>query len=285
MEQIFEKINTLFCEYLKASNLENTENVKLAIEEKIILAVWGSNKNYREYSVEVVQEVKKALASFGSGDFCSYILHILKCKINTDKESEYYEKKNGGIYITEYTLGKINNLKDFKKKEENQNLDTESFVKKAAEEFKMKESKIRDLLRIMNARRSGTETQNDEGENFASLENLPDSDKNSLDDELIEKEEKEGQGTLLPKIQEVWEKKSDPMLSELLTVYLLKEMGFDVEDIKNYTFVNKEICFTYPEKNPTYKEISQKHGAKDSSAGSQKLNRFLKNIKESLKNF
>ena len=108
-------------------------------------------------------------------------------------------------------------------------------------------------------------------------------EKNPVEDSCILHERAE---KILSYIDSEWKKKSDPMLSELLTIFIL-EKDFNIKDLVKYTFINKEICAAYSKDHdhnlPQDQEIAAKHGL-TKSAVSKKLSRFFEPFKEHLKN-
>jgi hypothetical protein len=292
MEETFNKINALYAEYAKFSAAGNTENAIKSIEEKIIIEVWKSQKKYKEFPVEVVEKVRYALLKYfhDSDDFeeeisfSQYLFGLLKKSINTSREKDDFADKNAGNTITDYLVEQINEFKKVQKKYPD--LDEESIVKKATQELKIKESKIRIILKIIRASTSGTETTNEDGEVFLNPDIQENSDRNPLENWLIDKEKRE---IILTEFQKEWEKgKSNPMLSELITVTVL-ECGFRFEDLENYSFINKEIRDAYFVENskrklPQNQEIAEKYGF-TKSAATQARKRFLEKVKDSLKNF
>ena len=170
MEQIFEKINELFDEYLKTLNLANTETAKLAIEEKIILTVWKANKNYREYSVEVIEKVKESLKYFpdskarkNGGEFSKYLFNSLQNSIGSTKGEESLEQKTGLSISDEdqKLIRKINKcIKRLLKMDPL--LDNDAIIGKVAAILKKDESEITDLLNLAKTTALGLEMQNHE---------------------------------------------------------------------------------------------------------------------------
>ncbi len=292
MEEVFNKINELYAEYAKFSAAGNTENAIKSLEEKIIIEVWKSQKKYKEFSVEVVETVRDALKCYSSPDsdafkeegfsFSQYLFGSLENSINTRREKDDFADKNAGNTTTDYLVKQINNFKKVQKK--HPDLDEESLVKEAAQELKIKESKIRIILRIIRASTTGTETTNEDGEVFLNPDIQKNSDRNPLENWLIDKEKRE---IILPEFQKEWEKtKSNAMLSELLTVTVL-ECGFRFEDLESCSFINKEIRDAYFAENserklPQNQEIAEKYGF-TKSAATQARKRFLEKVAESLK--
>ena len=292
MEQIFEKINELFDKYLKTLNLENTENAKLSIEQKITLAVWDSNKNYREFSVEVVETVREALKYFPNSEafkngapFSKYLFFSLGNSISTSEEKAKLADRNGWQYISDDKYRRVKRVKkvfdDIRKMYPDQDLKDSFIIEKAEEILDMDEDEIWECLKMSKAATKGDEASNENGETFSIFDTLWDGiEKDPMESELIKQEMLE---VAFPKILEDWNaiKKEDvaAMLSELLTVKLL-EFGFDIDELAGYAFINKEICEIHSE-NPQselleFQKIAEKYGL-TKSAASQRLSRFLKN--------
>ena len=293
MEQIFEKIDELFDKYLKTINLENTENAKLSIEQKITLVVWDSNKNYRESSVEVVETVREALKYFPNSDafkngapFSKYLFFSLGNSISTSEEKEDLANKNGWQYISDDKYRQIRKVKkffnDFQRIHPDQYFEDSFIVEIACQTLKMDEEKVWECVKMWRASTKGDEASNEDGETFSIFDTFWDGiEKDPTESELIKQER---WGAVFPKILKDWNaiKKEDvaAMLSELLTVKLLG-LGFDIDELAGYAFINKEICEIYSE-NPQselleYQKIAEKYGL-TKSAASQRLDRFLKNL-------
>ena len=238
MEQIFEKINALFCEYLKAVSLDNTENARLAIEQKIIGMVWQSNKNYREYSVEVVEKVKESLKYFSKSDACknggnfsNYLYFSISAAIKDTKSKESLEGNNGGISMPDNVVKDIKKIRNLKKMFPD--MDDVEFILKVSEILKMKDSKIKHLLAVMNSSTCGIEIKN---QKTGDVVFLPDILETSNADPLFKEvanQEMTNSESLLSLIEKAWKKKPDPMLSELLTIKVL-DANLNVENMENY---------------------------------------------------
>ena len=287
MKQIFEKINELFDEYLKTLNLENTENARLAIEEKIILTVWKANKNYREYSVEVVKVVKACLKSFSEkadarkneGKFSNYLFGSLKKSIGTTKGKESLEQKTGlSISDEDHELIRTINkcIKSLLKMDPL--LDENAIIGKVAVILKEDESEIRSLISLAKSASLELEIHNDEDDGTVLVEEIYGDmvDKNPIEDWFASLKALE-KALLL--IDSEWKKKPDQMLSELLTVFLL-ENGLKKE-ICAHSFLNKEILNDYfkNHKLTERQKIAEKYGL-TKSAASKILSRFLEKIRE-----
>lgn len=285
MQERFDKINELYAEYQKASAMANTELAIKGIEDKIIIEVCKSKKIYGEYAAEVIITTRDALKSYYPNSkaykkgkpFSQYLFGSLKKSINTSSEKADLADKNGGNTTTDYLLKQIHKFKKFCKK--HLDLDEESLIQEAVQELKIKEQKIRIILKFIEASTSGTEKTNEDGEVFLNPAIQENSNKNSLENWLIDKEKRE---LVLPEIQKEWEKKSDQMLSELLTVKVM-QTDLDFENIEDYSFLNKKIYYEFlkdPEhKLPEQQEIAEKYGLTKSEA-SKVLSRFWEKIRK-----
>lgn len=295
MDEIFKKINELYEEYANISDAENTEREKLGKRQKIIAIVWQSKKNYKEHSLEVVKTVIYSLKDFPDSDDCKkegvpfsqYLIFSLDKAINTAKGEEALEQRTG-LSISDSDHRKIRRINQCIKVLLRMNplLNENAIIEKVAATLKEEESEIRSLIRLAKSASLELEIHNDEDDGSLLIEEIHEDmvEKNPVEESYIlhEKAEK-----ILSLIDSEFGKKSDPMLSELLTVFILKQ-DFNVKDLVKYAFINREICATYskgPEhKLPEDSEIAEKYG-KSKSAASKKLSRFFEPFKESLKNF
>lgn len=291
MEQIFEKINTLFYEYLKTLNLENTESAKMSIEQKISIEVWKSNPAYREYAVEVIETARESLKYFPNSEafkkgvpFSKYLFASLGNSISTSEEKEALANKNGGLYISDDKYRRVKKVKKFfedvRKMYPDQNFDDDSLIEKAEEFLGMEENEIRECLKMSKAATTGGDLENEEGDKISVFDTmLEGDDTNPLESGLVAKEQLE---SVLRAIQKMWEKKPDPMLSELLTVEILRA-NLDIENMEEYTFLDKEICKAcladLERKLPEDSEIAEKYGM-TKSAASKKLYRIRESLKK-----
>ena len=292
MEQIFKKINELFDEYLKILDLENTENAKMAIEQKIYLAVWDAKKKYREYSVEVIETVKEALKyyfpnseAFKQGiPFSQYLFFSLGNSISTSEEKTNLADQNGGQHISDDKYRRIKKVKiffeDIRKTFPDQHLEDCDIIEKAVLALGMDEDEIRECLKMSKAATTGTENPNEDDDSTTLIEEQFDDivDNNSIETMFASHEALEQTLSLL---DSEWKKKSDPMLSELLTVFAL-ENGL-TKEYSDYSFLNKEILDDYF-KDPDYKlpeqqEIAEKYD-QTKSAASKLLSRFWEKIRK-----
>ena len=270
MEKTFEKINKLYEEYQRAIDLG--ENIEVAIKGftwKIVLAAL-TPKGASQDSDLNVKEIKKS--AYGK-----YVDEVRKVVIDCLKWFPESETRKNGAPFSKYLFKSLENAINTAKGEEIQE----------------------------HVNTTELEKTNDEGETFSILDTLlEDNDTDPLGKSLI----KEDLQKLIPKIQEEWKKDHDQMLSEILTVLLLKMefdltdiyrrlyratlqnlllYGFNYEILMNYTFIDKELLDAYSADHdfkPDFKEIVTKYNV-DKSTVSKKLSRFFEPFKESLKNF
>lgn len=270
MEKIFEKINELYEEYQRA--IDRGENIETAIKGfkwKIVLAVLKPRGASQDSDLNVT-EIKKS--AYGE-----HVDEVHKVVIDCLKHFPDSKTRKNGAPFSKYLFNSLKKAINTAKGEEAQN----------------------------QANTSELDKTNDEGENFSILDTLlEDSDTQPLEKNLI----KEDLQKLIPKIQKEWKKDPDQMLSEILTVLLLKlefdleevyhrlyqvtlqnllSYGFKTEILMNYTFINKELLDAYSadhDYRPDFKEIVKKYNV-DKSTVSKKLFRFFEPFKDSLKNF
>ena len=267
-----EKINEFYKGYKNA--LDRGENIEVAIQNfkwKIIQAVLKPKGASQDSDLNV-KEMKKSA-------YCEYVDEVHKVvtdclkSFDPNKPCENGEKSSFSNYLFASLKNAINSAKGKEAKE--------------------------------HANTSGLEKTNDEGESFSILDTLLEgSDTDPLGKSLIKKDLQK----LIPKIQKEWKKHPDQMLSEILTVLLLKLdfniedvyrrlyqatlqnlllYGFNTEILMNYTFINKELLDAYSadhDYEPDFKEIVKKYNV-DKSTVSKKLSRFFEPFKDSLKNF
>lgn len=270
MEKTFEKINELYEEYQRA--IDRGENIEAAIKGftwKIVLAVL-TPKEASQNSDLNVKEIKKSA-------YCERVDEVHKVVIDCLKWFPESETRKNGAPFSKYLFKSLGNAINTAKGEEIQE----------------------------HANTIGLEKTNDVGETFSILDTLlEDNDTDPLEKSLMKKDLQK----LIPKIQEEWKKNPDQMLSEILTVLLLKMefdlteiyhrlyratlqnlllYGFNPEILVNYTFIDKELLDAYSadhDYRPDFTEIAKKYGL-TKSAASKKLSRFFEPFKESLKNF
>lgn len=267
-----EKINELYKGYKNA--LDRGENIEVAtklFKWKIIQAVLKPRGASQDSDL-TVKEIKKSA-------YCEYVDEVHKVVtdclkyFDPNKPDKNGEKSSFSDYLFASLRNAINSAKGQEAKE--------------------------------HANTSGLEKTNDEGETFSILDTLlEDNDTDPLEKSLMKKDLQK----LIPKIQEEWKKNPDQMLSEILTVLLLKMefdlteiyhrlyratlqnlllYGFNPEILVNYTFIDKELLDAYStdhDYRPDFTEIAQKYGL-TKSAASKKLSRFFEPLKDSLKNF
>lgn len=270
MEKIFEMINKLYEEYQRV--IDRGENIDAAIKGfvwKIVQAVLKPKGASLDSDLNL-KEIKRSAHSEYVDEVRKVVIDCLKCF------PESQTRKNGDPF-SKYLFKSLKKAINTAKGEEIQE----------------------------HANTIGLETTNDEGETFSILDTLlEDGDTDPLGKNLI----KEDLQKLIPKIQEEWKKNPDQMLSEILTVFLLKMefdlkevyrrlyratlqnlllYGFNLETLMNYTFIDKELLDAYSSDHdfkPDFKEIVTKYNV-DKSTVSKKLSRFFEPFKDSLKNF
>lgn len=291
MDEIFNKINELYEEYANISDAENAEKEKLGKRQKIIAIVWQSKKNYKERSLEVVKTVIDSLKDFPDSDDCKkegvlfsqYLIFSLNKVINTAKGEEALEQRTG-LSISDSDHRKIRRINQCIKVLLRMNplLEGNAIIEKVAATLKEDKSEIRSLIRLAKSASLELEIHNDEDDETVLVEETHGDmvEKNPVEEICILHERAE---KILSYIDSEWKKKSDPMLSELLTVFILKQ-DFNVKDLVKYAFIDKKICAAYskdPNHNlPQDQEIAKKY-EKDKSIASRARKEFLTKIAKS----
>ena len=293
MENIYTKINSLFQEYMLAAALENTENVRLSIEQKLISAVWESNSIYKEYSVEVIEKVKESLVAFpkseacrNGGQFSKYVCRAIANAINSDKEREVLERNNGGMHIPDNVLKEIRKIRNLRKNLQrfspDVDISADMLVEKAVATLGMDEKDVRSLLEIASSATTGLDTPINKESGSVSLKDVIPDEQPSFADGLIRQDTLRSFFML---IDEHWKKKSDPMLSELLTVFVLENCSDLEKEHLNHAFFDRKILDAYfgdsDNELPEYQDIAEKYG-QTKSAASKTLSRFWENIKRTV---
>lgn len=138
-EKLFDKINTLYDEYVILSLFENFESIRLSVKEQILIAIYNvyvnipktaeetakkkkkedEDVNYNSYADEIVAISVKCLKKFGESKsaskktFSQNVCFSIKRKLNFLKEKEELEQKNGGMEISDSDFKKAKKAKSF----------------------------------------------------------------------------------------------------------------------------------------------------------------------------
>ncbi len=257
------------------------------------------NKLYEEYQrvVDRGENIDAAIKGF-TWKIIQAVLKPKGASQDSDLTVKEIKKSTYCEYVDEVHKVVIDCLKSFSGSKEEFHLYLFKSLNNAINTAKGEEAKE-------HANATGLEKTNEEGGTFSILDTLIESsDTDPLGKSLI----KEDLQKLIPKIQKEWKKHPDQMLSEILTVLLLKLdfnieevyrrlyqatlqnlllYGFNTEILMNYTFINKELLDAYSadhDYEPDFKEIVKKYNV-DKSTVSKKLSRFFEPLKDSLKNF
>lgn len=132
-EKFFDEINALYAEYVSLQGQTNVESKRLAVREKIQIALYkvyvtipksaeeGEDKsedvNYNSYSDEIFKTSADCLESFEKSDsngkmsFSQYACSSIKRRLNFLKQKDSAEQKNGGMKIPEDAFKKAKKIK------------------------------------------------------------------------------------------------------------------------------------------------------------------------------
>ncbi|MBO7126623.1 hypothetical protein J6W78_03660 [bacterium] len=273
-EDQYSSIDRRYSEYADAVSSEISEKAKEGMAWKIQEEVlklkyqkYGQNIGYGKYSIEVFEKVHICLQSFPESKarakgtpFSQYLCNAINKMIGYHLKKQALEEKNGGITISEHTLKMVSRLKKTLKRID-PNLTGELLVEEIAKSLGVKRNTAMRYLQIITARRTEAEP--------AAPQKQTDS--------------REKQIEKLCEIEAAWKKKPDKMISEILTVRILKKNVDIEEDELNYGFIDTVILKEYFADPLNYKfpeeyEIAKKYG-KSKSAASHALHRFLPDLK------
>ncbi|MBR0100436.1 MAG: hypothetical protein IJP90_12100 [Treponema sp.] len=132
-EKFFDEINALYAEYVSLQGQTNVESKRLAVREKIQIALYkvyvtipksaeeGEDKsedvNYNSYADVIFKISADCLESFGKSDsnekmsFSQYACSSIKRRLNFLKQKDSAEQKNGGMKIPEDAFKKAKKIK------------------------------------------------------------------------------------------------------------------------------------------------------------------------------
>ena len=331
-EEYFQKINDLYSEYYSLLSKENMENKLQVLKNKIIIEVchvfYLPNRTSSHRMTTYESKIKRANEAYSD----EIVVKIVECldffsrkncaMDDRPKQKNTIQERNFSKYVytsvkkrlgylkahaqvkedtfMEIPREKIDLIKIIKK--EDQNLS--KLIKnpeKRANYIKLKlgisDDDFKILYPLVMEKHVSLDTPvTGDNDGNTTLLDLQSSKIISVQD-VIEKEETLKQ--FLDNVQKHWEKKSDVLLSELLTVDILGTMfgtgGIkettrsssvlygDYSIFKNYSFMNKEIlhCFfdNLAYRLPTQTEIGEKYGMGKTGI-SKKLSRFYDKLRE-----
>lgn len=299
LDNDFDKINSLYLDYLKALNQSNNELLVLQIKEKIVVAFWKTlqkassiTSEMIEHTDVLVQKIYYCMDECAKYDnplcFSKYTYTSIKKALGAKADTEQFEIKSG-MHITDpenRKRKKIENAyKQFKSFNSN---DLNAFIEYATIHLGFEKTEVEEYLFPKQSVSLFAQSKNDD--EYCVADQYVDSSKAIDNAEIIgatEQLEKQ-----FNSIDSLWLKQKEdarPLLSELLTRELLADFKKNTVPSSVITILNKPgfICKEMVEaffrdvnyQLPTQQEIGQKYGI-TKSATSKKLTRFIEKLKE-----
>ncbi len=299
LDNDFDKINSLYLDYLKALNCPNNEVLLLQTKEKIVVAFWKTLQKASSITPEMiehtdvlVQKIYYCIEECAKYDnplcFSKYTYTSIKRALGSKVDVEQFEIKSG-MHITDpenRKRKKIENAyKQFKSFNSN---DLNAFIEYATNHLGFEKTEVEEYLFPKQSVSLFAQSKNDD--EYCIADKYVDSSKINDNAEILNSTEQ--MQTQFKAIDNLWLKQKDdarPVLSELLTRELLADFKKNsvldsVIDILNQPqFVCKQMVESFfSDLNyqlPTQQEIGQKYGI-TKSAVSVKLTRFIEKLKE-----
>ena len=299
LDNDFDKINSLYLDYLKALNSPNNGTLLLQIKEKIVVAFWKTLQKASSITAEMIEHtdvlVKTIYRCLDKCEefnnptcFCKITFDAIKKALGAKANTEEFERKSG-MHITDPENRKRRKIeKAFKQFNSYKSGDLNKFIEYAVNYLGLKKEDVVEYLFPKQATSAFAQNENNE-EYFIPDQYVDKTKVVDIGNEIGSAEELKKQ---LDAIDALWiEQKEDAktILSELLTRELLarcidnKLSYSEKEMLKQAKFICKEMFETFFDdikyKLPTQQEIGEKYGI-TKSAVSVKLKRFMERLKE-----
>ena len=299
LDNDFDKINSLYLDYIKALECPNNEVLLLQIKEKIVVAFWKTLQKASSISSEMIEHtdvlVQKIYYCMDEcakyeNPFCfsKYTYTSIKKALGAKVDTEQFEIKSG-MHITDpenRKRKKIENAyKQFKSFNSN---DLNAFIEYATNHLGFEKTEVEEYLFPKQSVSLFVQSQNDD--EYCVADKYVDSSKINDNTEIVNSVEQ--MQTQFKTIDELWLKQKEDarsFLSELLTRELLADFKKNsvsdsvIDILKQPQFVCKKMVESFftdlDYQLPTQQEIGQKYGI-TKSAASVKLKRFIEKIKE-----
>ena len=299
LDNDFDKINSLYLDYLKAMNCPNNEVLLLQIKEKIVVAFWKTLQKASSITSEMIEHtdilVQKIYYCMDEcvkyeNPFCfsKYTYSSIKRALGAKVDTEQFEIKSG-MHITDpenRKRKKIENAyKQFKSFNSN---DLNAFIEYATNHLGFEKAEVEEYLFPKQSVSLFAQSKNDD--EYCVADHYVDTTKIQDNTEILNSAEQ--MQTQFKVIDDLWLKQKDdarPVLSELLTRELLADFKKNtvsdsvIDILKQPQFVCKKMIESFfSDLNyelPTQQEIGQKYGI-TKSAASVKLTRFIEKLKE-----
>lgn len=299
LDNDFDRINSLYLDYLKALECPNNEVLLLQIKEKIVVAFWKALKKASSISSEMIEHtdvlVQKIYYCMDEckdyeNPFCfsKYTYTSIKRALGAKVDIEQFEIKSG-MHISDSENRKRkkieNAYKQFKSFNSN---DQNAFIEYATNHLGFEKAEVEEYLFPKQSVPLFVQSNNDD--EYCVADKYVDSSKISDNAEILNSTEQ--MQTQFKAIDNLWMKqKADarPVLSELLTRELLADFKKNsvsdsvIDILMHPQFVCKQMVESFfSDLNyelPTLQEIGQKYGI-TKSAASVKLTRFIEKLKK-----
>lgn len=299
LDNDFDKINSLYLDYLKALECPDNEVLLLQLKEKIVVAFWKTLQKASSITSEMiehtdilVQKIYYCMDEYADFEnpfgFSKYTYTSIKRALGAKVDTEQFEIKSG-MHITDpenRKRKKIENAyKQFKTFSSN---DLNAFIEYAVNHLGFGKTEVEEYLFPKQSVSLFAQSRNDD--EYCIADKYVDSSKINDNAEILNSTEQ--MQTQFKAIDNLWLKQRDdtrPVLSELLTRELLADFKKNsvsdsvIDILKHPQFVCKQMVESFfSDLNyelPTQQEIGQKYGI-TKSAASVKLTRFIEKLKE-----
>ena len=299
LDNDFDKINSLYLDYLKALNCPDNEVLLLQIKEKIVVAFWKALQKASSITLEMIEHtdvlVQKIYYCMDEckdyeNPFCfsKYTYASVKRALGAKVDTEQFEIKSG-MHISDSENRKRkkieNAYKQFKSFNSN---DLNAFIEYATNHLGFEKTEVEEYLFPKKSISLFAQSENDD--EYCVVDKYIDTTKAIDTAEVIgSSEQLEKQFNLIDSLWQKQKEDAQPVLSELLTRELLADFKKNTVPSSLITILNKPefICKEMVEaffndldyQLPTQQEIGQKYGI-TKSAASVKLTRFIEKLKE-----
>lgn len=299
LDNDFDKINSLYLEYLRAIDTPNNDNLVLQIKQKIVVAFWKTLKKTSKITPKMIEHTDVLVKTIyrcldkcqqNNNPFCfsKYTFDSIKKALGAKANIEEFERKSG-MHITDPENRKRKRIENTIKQFNIYNSgDKSKFIEYAVNCLGLSKQDIEEYLYPKQTTSAYVQSENDE-EYFIPDQYVDKTKVVDIGDVIGSSEEFVKQ---LEAIDTLWlEQKEDAqkILSELLTRELLtssvnyKVSYSEIELLKQAKFICKEMLEPFFDNQnyilPTQQEIGIKYGI-TKSAASKKLSRFIEKLKE-----
>lgn len=304
LDNDFDKINSLYLNYLEALKCPNNENLIFQIKEKIVVTFWKTlqktasiTQNMIEHTDVLVQKIyyciDKCVDFNDPFCFSKYTYKSIKNALGAKADAEEFEI-NSGMHITDPENRKRKRIeKAYKQFNSFNSKDINEFIEYAVNHLGFSKEDVEEYLFPKQAVSLFVQSKTDSNDEYCIIDTYIDSLKNENNVEMISSIDQLQEQ--LKTIDTLWLKQKNdarPILSELLTRELLDDFKKNtvsnavIDILKQSNFICKPMIETFFDditfQIPTLQEIGQKYGI-TKSAASVKLTRFIEKLKETVK--